>query len=530
VSFGEDIVKLVRESQNQLHAAAPWWSRTSLGNVVQILNGFPFDSKHFGEANGYRLIRIRDVTSGDTETFYSGEIPDGYWVNPGDIVVGMDGDFNLRVWATEPGLLNQRVCKLIPDERVLDPSFLAYVLPGYLRLINENTPSVTVRHLSSRTLQQVPIPLPPLTEQRRIVARIEALFARTRRARVELERLGLLAERYRSSSLLSVLSGQGARVAATDAGPAQPPGDSDLAGVWPFEELPAGWLWAPFSELFDDKTSSHKKLPQKSYLSFGRFPVIDQGESDIGGWSDDEGIVYDGALPAIIFGDHTRAVKFVDEPFVQGADGVKVLVPRRGRLSPSYAFWVLRGLPLPDKGYARHTKFLRASYFPIPPLEDQPEIARRIQAAQSAADVAARECARALALLDRLEQSILIRAFRGELVPQDPHDEPAKVELEKLRHALATAGRGRPRKKTMPATDALVAPRKKGPAVPKNRTDADVKGQPYLANHLRQIGSAATTEDLYKAADLSIADFYKQLSEEVAKGWVKDASGKLEAA
>jgi type I restriction enzyme S subunit len=82
----------------------------------------------------------------------------------------------------------------------------------------------------------------------------------------------------------------------------------------------------------------------------------------------------------------------------------------------------------------------------------------------------------------------------------------------------------------MPATDALVAPRKKGPAVPKNRTDADVKGQPYLANHLRQIGSAATTEDLYKAADLSIADFYKQLSEEVAKGWVKDASGKLEAA
>lgn len=424
---------------------------------------------------------------------------------------------------------NQGFKSLILKQGVM-PEYVRHYLLASVQYIEGLASGTTFKEISGSRMAEVLIPLPPFAEQRRIVARIETLFACARSARTELDRVGPLAQRYRNSALLSALSGQSGPVGSVAAGLSQPPSDPDLSGVWPFEEVPAGWLWAPFGELFDDKTSSHKKLPQKSYLSSGRFPVIDQGESDIGGWSDDEGIVYDGALPAIIFGDHTRAVKFVDQPFVQGADGVKVLVPRSGRLSPSYAFWALRGLPLPDKGYARHTKFLRASYFPVPPLEDQPEIARRIEAAQSAANLAARESTRALALLDRLEQCILTRAFRGELVAQDPDDEPSSVQLERLRYAAATAVPGRSRQPTMPNTEATVAPRMKGPAVPKSRADADVNGQPYLADRLRQIGSAATAEDLYRAADLPIADFYKQLSEEVAKGWVKDASGKLEAA
>jgi type I restriction enzyme S subunit len=290
------------------------------------------------------------------------------------------------------------------------------------------------------------IPIPPLAEQRRIAARIEALFARTRRARADLERTAPLAERYRTAALVSALSGETSPAPSDVNGPAQPPADGDLAGVWPFDQIPDDWHWAPFEQLLDDNTSSHKKLPQKAYLSSGEFPVVDQGEGTVGGWSDDQGLVYNGSLPAIVFGDHTRAVKFIDRRFVQGADGVKVLVPRGNLVSARYAYWLLRGLPLPDKGYARHMKFLRASYFPLPPLVEQPGIVRRIEQDQAAADVAEREAARVLALLDRLERAILAQAFRGELVPQDPADEPTAALVARLRGGPpATGRRGRPR-------------------------------------------------------------------------------------
>ena len=156
------------------------WKVVKLGQYVKILNGYPFDSSRFTNSNEntYPLIRIRDVVRGYTETFTDEDCPDEYKIKKGEILIGMDGDFNISRWKSDFGLLNQRVCKISTVSKDLDEKFLFYYLPIPLKLINDATPSVTVKHLSSTSLQELHFPLPTLAEQQRIVNRIESMFTK----------------------------------------------------------------------------------------------------------------------------------------------------------------------------------------------------------------------------------------------------------------------------------------------------------------------------------------------------------------
>ena len=92
-------------------------------------------------------------------------------------------------------------------------------------------------------------------------------------------------------------------------------------------ELPQGWVETEFRKIVKSISLTGKKLKQKEYLQSGKFPVIDQGQDFIGGFTDKKELVVECKLPVIIFGDHTKIVKFVNQIFVVGADGVKVLEP-----------------------------------------------------------------------------------------------------------------------------------------------------------------------------------------------------------
>src|ERR1700748_1601824 len=111
MSFSASVSDLGEGASSPLVQASPQWPRVALGRVATILNGFPFKSEYFTNGAGDPLIRIRDVTADASDTRYAGPQVEGYWVEPGDLVVGMDGDFNSRLWTAERGLLNQRVCK-----------------------------------------------------------------------------------------------------------------------------------------------------------------------------------------------------------------------------------------------------------------------------------------------------------------------------------------------------------------------------------------------------------------------------------
>lgn len=157
------------------------WCWIEMGKLTTMKSGYPFDAKRFVNENSEAtrpLIRIRDVVRGTTETFTDEECPDEYIITRGEILIGMDGDFNVAKWQSEDALLNQRVCCIKSSSNLFLDDFLFYYLPDPLKKINDATPSVTVKHLSTKTLAITPVPVPPLAEQQRIVDRIESLFVK----------------------------------------------------------------------------------------------------------------------------------------------------------------------------------------------------------------------------------------------------------------------------------------------------------------------------------------------------------------
>ena len=119
----------------------------------------------------------------------------------------------------------------------------------------------------------------------------------------------------------------------------------------------------PFADAFTEVSRGTKKFKQSEYAEIGAHPIVDQGKEAIAGYSDEEnGLFTD--VPAIVFGDHTRCVKYVEEPFFAGADGVKILKPK---LPGSTRFWwhALRATPIEDLGYSRHFKLLKAATFKV---------------------------------------------------------------------------------------------------------------------------------------------------------------------
>ena len=168
---------------------------TRLGDHVAFLSGFAFKSKHFNtDGIGLPLVRIRDVVSGMSETFYSGDYDDRYVVQSGDCLIGMDGEFNLGYWQSGKALLNQRVCKVGDVSPEIDRGYLARFLALALKHIEEITPFVTVKHLSVKTLSDARIPLPSLPEQKRIAAALDAVDALRIKRRESIEELDSLSQ------------------------------------------------------------------------------------------------------------------------------------------------------------------------------------------------------------------------------------------------------------------------------------------------------------------------------------------------
>lgn len=155
----------------------------NLGKHIDILSGFAFKSKDFKDHGQLPVIRIRDVKRGYSKTFYSGDYDKKYLVKDGDLLVGMDGEFNAGVWQGGNALLNQRVCKIIPLESV-NFNYLKFFLPVKLKKIEQKTSFVTVKHLSVKDIKTISIPLPPIAEQKRIAAILDK-SDRIRRKRQE---------------------------------------------------------------------------------------------------------------------------------------------------------------------------------------------------------------------------------------------------------------------------------------------------------------------------------------------------------
>lgn len=175
----------------------PGWRLRRVGDACQIVNGHPFDSETFASTGEVPLVRIRDLSSEEFETFVpEGTVPARVLLDDGDLVVGMDGDFESIHWRRGRAALNQRLCLLRARPEV-DLRFIGYALPTHLKVINDLTYATTVKHLSSGQVSAVRLPMPALEEQRRIAEFLDRETAQIDELIAKQEQLiGALSERF----------------------------------------------------------------------------------------------------------------------------------------------------------------------------------------------------------------------------------------------------------------------------------------------------------------------------------------------
>lgn len=128
-----------------------------------------------------------------------------------------------------------------------------------------------------------------------------------------------------------------------------------------------------FDEVFEDVTKLGVKMKTDEYHPIGKYQIIDQGQEAVAGYSDLEDGVFEN-VPAIVFGDHTCIVKYVDQPFFLGADGVKVLRSRFKDANYRYLYYALKSVKIPNTGYNRHFKWLKEAKIYYPNSEEQSKI------------------------------------------------------------------------------------------------------------------------------------------------------------
>lgn len=281
-----------------------------------------------------------------------------------------------------------------------------------------------------------PIPLPPLPEQRRIVRKLDTLSARTTTARTHLTTIAKLVERYRAAVL------EAAFKTAWDAG-----GNATVAGC--LEHAETGLVRSKAEQTVDEG-----------------YPYIRMNHYDLAGRWNDRDLTYVAASSSefsryqlkandLLFNTRNSA-ELVGKVAIwpEGKQGYlfnnNLLRMRFGEeVVPAFAFWQMSSPPFrryiggfisaTTSVAAIYQRSLMAAPFWAPDTDEQHEIVHRIETAFAKIDRLAAEAAQALKLTDRLDQRILAKAFAGELVPQDPTDEPATELLARIREARATA-------------------------------------------------------------------------------------------
>ena len=396
-----------------------------------------------------------------------------------------------------------------------------------------------------------PVPLPPLAEQRRIVAKVDGLTARTARARKELDRIPTLIARYKQRLLALAFSGE-------------------LTASWRKERNLAGPKLKAFQDVIDEGPTNGWSPPSLANSAGAlslKLTATTSGKLRL----DDAAVKRITATPP----DNSKFWLVPGDMLIQRANSLEYVGataifdgPEKTYIYPDLMMKVRVGDPMTRtylwlflnsdvaRGYFKanatgtagsmpkiNGKVLKATPVPIFTKEEQAEIVRRIESAFGWLDRMAADHTAAVRLLPKLDAAILAKAFRGELVPQDPNDEPASVLLERIkaeREAAPKTTRGRRPTVTnisgktsikFTATGTLTdAPKKSGvKSMTKSRQDDDVKDKPYLAALLKS-APRSDVQSLFRAADLPVADFYKQLAWEIDKGHILDSAEDLKAA
>jgi len=278
---------------------------------------------------------------------------------------------------------------LRPKKELIEPKylFLYCVSDLFQNLKNELARGSTQKALNDEKLKKYfEIPLPPLEIQKKIVAKIEELFEKIDKAKELREKALEETEQIFQSALQEI-----------------------------FDKMGKTYETKEFIKCIEKPPKQTKGIPKMEYQKEGKFPIIDQGEILIGGYTNDESKIYQGKLPVIIFGDHTRIFKYIDFPFAIGADGTKIIIPKE-EIEPKFFYYALQSLQIENLGYSRHYKVLKLTKIPFPPLPEQKKIVVYLDNLREKVEKLKKLQEEQLKDLEELKNSILDKAFKGELI------------------------------------------------------------------------------------------------------------------
>ena len=501
MALGLRPLEIVVSGAHPLLIKADQWTRVFLSGIAHVQNGFAFKSSCFDLSNGVPLIRIRDISKGGTEHRYLGEFDDQYLVETGEILIGMDGDFAVSRWSGGKALLNQRVCKITLTSDLFDEGFLFLCLQPFLDAINAETSSVTVKHLSSKTIEEIPLPLPPLMEQRRLVCKIEELFSELDKGVESLETARAQFNVYRQAVLKHAFEGRlTAQWREENKDKLERP-EQLLARIkrerearyerqlkeW--EAAVKGWeesgkpgkrpprprMPLEIADVHDDVIAILPELPD----CWRWVRVRDCCEVVRGGSPRPAGDTryYDGTIPFLKVADLTRTkgayldthsfsikeaglqkTRLVEPPILMLSNsGATLGIPKVCRIKTTfndgiaaflgldpddllyhYYFWTSKTLQLRaiNQGAAQpnlNTDLIKETLIPLCTHEEMRIVAKHVGRLLSMCDQLIAGIESQLIRSNALRQSILRQAFAGQLVAQDPKDEPASVLLDRIR-------------------------------------------------------------------------------------------------
>jgi type I restriction enzyme S subunit len=446
--------------------------------------------------------------------------------------------------------VNQHVCII----RTVDGLLPAYVerflaAPEMQRKILKENYGFARQALTKDIIEKFLVPVPPAAEQCRIVAKLDVLFARLGRARSELNKASELSAAIRSRTLTQAFCGtltEGWRSNSELLSEAIPqPQDTKSSApleAFPFE-IPSTWRWHRLPDLGELSRGKSRHRPRNDPMLFeGPHPFVQTGDVRAAGqYLTTYNATYSdfGLQQSRKWAPSTVCITIaanIAESCILGIhacfpDSVVGFVADAGSAEPEYIEYFIRTAKEDLNRFAAATtqkninlETLNSVFVPTPPLKEQQEIARRINLAFLRAKRLEAEAARAMALLDRLEAGILIKAFKGKLVPQDPNDDGASVLLDRIKATRNQQVQSQPKRGRKASVPKI--PREKA-AMTKSRHDEDVKNQPYLANIIREAGGSSKVEDLFGKADLPVTDFYKQLAWEVDQGHILDQNNQV---
>lgn len=340
------------------------WEQKVLGDISTSIQTGPFGSQlHQSDYSdeGIPVVMPKDLIRGMVSEESIAQISkehverlSKHKIKAGDILYSRRGDVGKCAFASEReiGWICGTGClKVSVDREKADPQFIFYQLQkaetiGWV--INHAVGS-TMLNLNTSILSAVPIDVPEIETQRKIVKILSSYDSLIKNNQKQIKLLEETAQRLYKEWFVDLRF----------------PGYEDVEVV---DGMPEGWKKEHIGDLIK-KVTRTKQIKTAEYLPEGTFPIIDQSRDFVAGYTNDQEAVVDMGCPVIVFGDHTRILKYIQFPFAKGADGTQLIISNNENMPQSLLYSSLVAVDLSNYHYARHFKYLKAENILVPSRE-----------------------------------------------------------------------------------------------------------------------------------------------------------------